>query len=76
MTCAIAIASSAVAQEESRWGGLQPGPYPVGFRSICVTDPARTYDFQFEDGTHYADGNNPRSDSAALGRNPLIFPSG
>lgn len=43
------------------WGELIPGSHPVGYETHWEADPARVYDFTFEDGSRYsADGKAPR----------------
>src|SRR5271165_6744133 len=42
------------------WGGLELGPYAVGFRTAWELDSSRTYNMSFADMTMYADGKAPR----------------
>ena len=42
------------------WGGLEPGPYAVGFRTAWELDSSRTYNMKFADKTMYADVKAPR----------------
>ena len=41
------------------WGGLEPGPYAVGFRSWWVTDPGRRYTWRPEDRALLGGGEPP-----------------
>ena len=40
---AIVLAKPTVASNPILWGGLEPGPYPVGFTVIQLEDPSRSY---------------------------------
>jgi hypothetical protein len=40
-------ATPAVAQEPLLWGGLRPGPYSVGYRTLYQLDHTRQYDPEF-----------------------------
>jgi dienelactone hydrolase len=42
------------------WGGLAPGPFAVGFRSLWQLDYSRAYNTVFDDKTTYATGKAPR----------------
>ena len=41
------------------WGGLEPGPHAVGFRSAWVTDPGRRYTWRPDDTSLHGGGEPP-----------------
>src|SRR5262245_5589411 len=51
---------NAVSQSFPLWGGLSPGEYRVGFKSLWQFDYSRTYNMTFEDGSVYAVDKAPR----------------
>ena len=57
---ALCIASSIEAQTPLLWGGLQPGPYAVGFRLTYKVDHAREYDPEFVTDTTRFPVHRPR----------------
>ena len=54
------IVQRAEASRPPLLGGLEPGPFAVGFRSTWELDPTRTYNTTFKDKTTYANGKAPR----------------
>ncbi len=57
---ATVAATPAGAREPLLWGGLQPGPHAVGFKSLWRLDDSRRYNMTFDDQTTYAPGKAPR----------------
>jgi len=55
---ALVVAGGAVSQDAPLWGGLEPGPYAVGFRSEWSLDETRRYVVQLPQGGRY-DGPRP-----------------
>jgi hypothetical protein len=43
LATAICFSIDTFGQHFPQWGNLQPGPYTVGYRTIRLVDPARTY---------------------------------
>ncbi|HTE53886.1 MAG TPA: hypothetical protein VK698_23685, partial [Kofleriaceae bacterium] len=65
----VAVAPVAVAAPAT-WGGLVPGPYPVGFRQLEVRDPARPFR-----AARTLDGRARRGDQARPIRISLWYPA-
>lgn len=53
---AVLLASSGIGVcQAPLWGDLQAGKFRVGFRSYWLSDPSRTYNYRFSDGSNYGD---------------------
>ncbi|MEM7200767.1 MAG: hypothetical protein AAF628_10905, partial [Planctomycetota bacterium] len=60
LLASLAFAAAGTAQAHPLWGGLQPGPHPVGFRTLWKLDYSRTYRTAFDDGATYGAEKAPR----------------
>ena len=56
----IVLPGLARAESPPLWGKLDPGPHPVGFKSLWRLDDSRRYNMTFGDKTTYASGKAPR----------------
>ena len=62
----LAAAEPGHAQERPFWGGLEPGPHPVGFETRWTLDRSRVYDTRFADGSRYAGGADAKAPRPVL----------